>query len=65
MAKILAKCDFGDCNSSIIIEKVVFFDVIVEDDAGETEKPEEIIPYQLSKEATMMDMKVQDIMVSE
>lgn len=46
------------------IDKLVFFDVIIEDDSGETEPPEEKIPYQLSKEGIYMDMKVKDLMVS-
>lgn len=45
-------------------EKLVFFDVIIEDDPGETEMDEEVIPYQLSTEAMAMDMKVQDIKVT-
>jgi hypothetical protein len=44
-------------------EKLIFFDVIIEDDEGETEPPEEVVPYQLSKEAMVLDMKVQDIRV--
>jgi len=45
------------------VGKVVFFDVIVEDDSGDTEKTPDVIPYQLTKGAVMMDMKVKDIMV--
>ena len=44
-------------------EKLIFFDVIIEDDSGETEKEKEVVPYQLSKEAIVLDMKVQDIKV--
>ena len=44
-------------------EKLIFFDVIIEDDEGETEPAEEVVPYQLSKEAIVLDMKVQDIKV--
>lgn len=44
-------------------DKLVFFDVIIEDDSGETEEPEEIVPYQLSQEALVMDVKVKDIKV--
>lgn len=44
-------------------DKVVFLDIIIEDDSGETEEPEEVVPYQLSKEAVMMDVKVKDIKV--
>ena len=44
-------------------EKLIFFDVIIEDDDGETEPAEEVVPYQLSKEAVVLDMKVQDIRV--
>jgi hypothetical protein len=44
-------------------EKLIFFDVIIEDDEGETEPPKEVVPYQLSKEAMVLDMKVQDIRV--
>ena len=44
-------------------DKVVFIDIIIEDDAGETEEQEEVVPYQLSKEAVMMDVKVKDIKV--
>ncbi len=41
----------------------MFFDVIIEDDSGETEKQEDVVPYELSQEAMVMDMKVQDIKV--
>ncbi len=41
----------------------MFFDVIIEDDSGETEPPEEKIPYQLTKEGVYMDMKTKDLMV--
>ena len=41
----------------------MFFDLIIEDDSGEMEEPEEVVPYQLSQEAIVMDMKVQDIKV--
>ena len=47
----------------MFIEKLIFFDVIIEDDEGETEPQEEVVPYQLSKEAIVLDMKVQDIRV--
>jgi len=39
--------------------------VIIEDDSGEKEKQEDVVPYQLSKEAVVMDMKVKDIRVRE
>ena len=38
--------------------------MIIEDDDGETEPTEEVVPYQLSKEAIVLDMKVQDIKVT-
>lgn len=41
----------------------MFFDLIIEDDEGETEVPEEIVPYQLSKEAVVLDIKVKDMKV--
>ena len=44
-------------------DKLVFFDVIIEDDAGETEPPEERIPYQLTKEGMYLDMKTKDLLV--
>ena len=44
-------------------EKLIFFDVIIEDDSGETEPEKEVIPYQLTTEAMVLDMKVQDIKV--
>ena len=42
-------------------EKRVFLDVIIEGDQGEVE--EVIVPYKLSKEAVILEMKVQDIKV--
>ena len=51
------------CVHCMLTEKLIFFDVIIEDDDGETEPPEEVVPYQLSKEAVVLDMKVQDIRV--
>ena len=48
-------------NPSHITAKRVFLDVIIEDDEGEVE--EVIVPYQLSKEAVVLEMKVQDIKV--
>ena len=48
-------------NPSHITAKRVFLDVIIEDDEGEVE--EVIVPYQLSKEAVILEMKVQDIKV--
>lgn len=47
----------------VYADKVVFIDIIVEDDSGETEKPSEVVPYQLTKEAVVMDLKVKDIKV--
>ena len=47
----------------VITDKLVFFDVIIEDDAGETEEQEEVVPYQLTKEAMVMDIKVKDMKV--
>ena len=44
-------------------DKLIFFDVIIEDDSGETEEEKEVVPYQLSKEAVVLDMKVLDIKV--
>ena len=41
----------------------MFFDIIIEDDSGEIEKPPDIVPYQLSKEAAALDMTVGDIKV--
>lgn len=44
---------------------MLFLDVIIEDDKGENEaSEEENVPYDLSKEAVVLDMKVQDIKVS-
>ena len=48
---------------STFADKWVFFDIIIEDDSGETVKPPDVVPYQLSKEAVIMDMKVKDIKV--
>ncbi|KAL5479512.1 hypothetical protein EMCRGX_G023039 [Ephydatia muelleri] len=48
-----------DNSFSHITAKRVFLDVIIEDDEGEVE--EVIVPYQLSKEAVILEMKVQDI----
>ncbi len=45
------------------LDKIVFFDVIIEDDAGETEPPEEKMPYQLTKEGVYLDMQTKDLMV--
>ena len=44
-------------------DKLVFFVVIIEDDSGDTEPPEEKIPYQLTKEGMYLDMKVKTLMV--
>ena len=44
-------------------DKMIFLDIIIDDDAGEKEEGRDIVPYQLSKEAVVMDMKVQDITV--
>lgn len=46
-------------------DKLMFLDIIIEDDVGQEEPDEEIVPYQLSKEAVVLDMKVQDIHVSQ
>ncbi|XP_064385016.1 transmembrane emp24 domain-containing protein 1-like [Halichondria panicea] len=51
-----------DNSFSRMTDKLVFFDVIIEDDSGETEPPEEKIPYQLTKEGVYMDMKTKDLM---
>ena len=48
--------------NSHITEKRVFLDVIIEDDQGEVE--EVIVPYQLSNEAVVLEMKVQDMKVN-
>ena len=37
--------------------------MIIEDDAGDTSVKEDIIPYQLSKEAIVLEMSVKDIKV--
>ena len=37
--------------------------MIIEDDPGETEPTEEVVPYQLTKDAIVLDVKVQDIKV--
>lgn len=50
-----------DNTFSRMTDKLVFFDLIIEDDSGETEKQEDIVPYQLSKEAVVMQMSVKDI----
>ena len=42
---------------------MIFLDIIIDDDSGEKEERKDIVPYQLSKEAVIMDMKVQDITV--
>ena len=42
---------------------MLFLDIIIEDDSGEEEEKEDIVPYQLTKEALILDMKVQDIKV--
>lgn len=44
---------------------MLFLDIIIEDDKGEKENPEEDddLPYKLSQEAVVLDMKVQDIKV--
>ena len=44
-------------------EKMLFLDIIIEDDPGEEEEKEDIVPYQLTKGALILDMKVQDIKV--
>ena len=41
----------------------MFLDIIIEDDVGEEDEKEDIIPYQLTKEAIVLDMKVKDIKV--
>ncbi len=45
------------------LDKLVFFDVIIEDDSSDTEPPEEKIPYQLTKEGVYMEMQTKDLMV--
>jgi len=45
------------------IDKLLFLDVIIDDDVGEKGEEVETVPYQLSKEAMVMDMKVMDISV--
>lgn len=42
---------------------MVFVDIIIDDDSGEKDEKRDIVPYQLSKEAVVMDMKVQDLTV--
>ena len=44
-------------------DKMIFLDIIIDDDSGEKDEGKDIVPYQLSKEAVVMDMKVQDITV--
>ena len=44
-------------------DKMIFLDIIIDDDSGEKDEKKDIVPYQLSKEAVVMDMKVQDITV--
>ena len=42
----------------------MFLDIIIEDDSGEEAGAEEdVVPYQLTKEAIVLDMKVQDVKV--
>lgn len=55
-------CDWLHCTHTCT-EKLIFFDVIIEDDPGDTEPAEENVPYQLSQGAVVLDMKVQDIKV--
>lgn len=50
-----------DNTFSRMTDKLVFFDLIIEDDSGETEEPEDVVPYQLSREAVGMDLSVKDI----
>ncbi len=43
---------------------MVFVDIIIEDDSGEEEEEEDRnLPYELTKEAVVMDMKVKMLMV--
>ena len=44
-------------------EKMLFLDVIIEDDPGEEEEEEDIVPYALTKEAIVLDMQVQEVKV--
>ena len=52
-----------DTNMLPAADKMIFLDIIIDDDSGEKEERKDIVPYQLSKEAVIMDMKVQDITV--
>ena len=45
------------------IDKMLFLDIIIDDDVGEEGEGKETIPYQLSREAVVMNMKVADITV--
>lgn len=44
--------------------KMLFLDVIIEDDPGEEEE-EDIVPFQETKEATLPDMQIQEVKVLE
>ena len=44
------------------IEKLIFLDIIIEDDKGE-ETSDPPLPYQLSQDAVVMEMTVKDILV--
>ena len=45
-------------------DKLLFLDIIIEDDAGEEGEEEQIVPYQLTKEAIALDVQVQDMKVT-
>lgn len=45
-------------------DKLLFLDIIIEDDAGEEGEEEQIVPYQLTKEALALDVQVQDMKVT-
>ena len=55
-------------NSHIYIftptEKLLFLDIIIEDDSGEEEDEDDNVPYELTKQAVVMDMKIKTIVVS-
>ena len=46
------------------IDKLLFLDVIIDDDVGEKGEEVETVPYQLSKEGMVMDMKVMDMTIA-
>ena len=46
-------------------DKLLFLDIIIEDDAGEEGEKEQIVPYQLTKEAIAIDVQVQDMKVGK